>query len=100
MRDFLEKLIPLNWDQINVQNRKMFLQGNLHTEAELVPREKVCAVEIWVECFGGDTKYMKRADSMEINSILSGLGGWERIKTPRRFGPYGPQKGFRRVATK
>lgn len=42
---------------------------------------------------------MKRTDSMEINNILIGLKGWERIKTPRRFGVYGQQRGFCRAKT-
>lgn len=95
--DFLEKKIPSNWDQMSVQSRKMFLSGNLHTETELVNRDKVCAVEIWVECFGGDPKYMKRMESTEIINILKGLVGWKRNKCTRRYGPYGQQKGFERA---
>lgn len=97
--DFLDKPVPLNWDQMSIQSRRMFLQGNMHTDAELVPRVKTCAMEIWVECFGSDPKFMKRTDSMEVNSILSGLKGWKRNKTTRRYGPYGQQKGFERVTT-
>jgi putative DNA primase/helicase len=97
--EFLEKPIPIGWEQMGIQARRMFLSGGSHGDVELVPREKVCAVEIWVECFGGETKYMKRTDSMEINHILSGFRGWQKTKTPRRFGPYGNQKGFQRVPT-
>lgn len=97
--EFLEKPIPAGWEQMSVQARKMFLSGGSHGDVELMQREKVCAVEIWVECFGGETKYMKRTDSMEINHILSGLRGWQKTRTPRRFGPYGNQKGFQRVPT-
>lgn len=93
--DFLDKLVPLNWDQMSVQNRKMFLAGGNRGDVELTGINKICAVEIWVECFGGDPKYMKRTDSMEINGILSGLKGWEKMKTPTNFGPYGQQRGFR-----
>ena len=79
----------------------MFLNGNMKLPdgMELVPRERVCAAEIWVECFGSELKHMKRSDSTEINNILLCLKGWERIKTPRRFGAYGPQRGFERVTT-
>ena len=66
---------------------------------ELVPREKVCALEIWAECFNSDPKYIKRMDSFEINSIMSGLKGWKRNKDKRRYGPYGPRRGFERCTT-
>lgn len=99
IRDFLEKRIPSDWDQQPVQNRRMFWNGmqRLGEGVVLMPREKVCAVEIWVECLGGDPRFLKRTDSIEINNILAGMPGWERVKTPRRFGPYGQQKGFRRA---
>lgn len=95
--EYLDKLVPKNWDQMDIPARKMFLAGSGVGEVELVPREKTCAVEIWVECFGGEPKYLKRADSTEINNILSGLKGWKRNKNVRRYGPYGTQKGFERA---
>lgn len=99
--DFLEREIPSNWDQMDISKRKMFWQGNLKLDdrVELVRREKVCAIEIWVECFNGDPKYMKRMDSTEINNVLANLRGWRRNKTTRRYGPHGKQKGFERATT-
>lgn len=99
--DFLERKVPSNWDSLDLQKRRIFLNGNMKLEdgVGLVSREKVCAAEIWVECFGSELKYMKRSDSTEINNILLCLKGWERIKTPRRFGVYGQQRGFERVTT-
>lgn len=95
---FLNRLVPENWEQMDVVKRRMFLSGGMHTEGTLHVRDKICAVEIWVECFGGDPKYMKRSDSMEINNILL-HGKWQRIRTPRNFGPYGQQRGFSRPTT-
>lgn len=99
--DFLEREIPSNWDSLDLQKRRIFWNGNMKLEdgIELVSREKVCAAEIWVECFGSELKYMKRSDSTEINNILLCLKGWERIKSTRRFGVYGQQRGFERVTT-
>jgi predicted P-loop ATPase len=97
--DFLEKKIPSNWDQLDLSKRRMFWNGQLHLGegAGLVEREKVCAVEIFVECYNGNPGYLKKQDSIEINNILSSLKGWTRNKSARRYGPYGAQKGFERV---
>ena len=97
--DFLDKKIPSNWDQMSVLNRKMFWGGSLKPDEKvmLVQREKVCAIEVWVECFNGDAKSMKRADSVEINNILAGIKGWKRNKSKRRYGPYGIISGFERL---
>lgn len=97
--DFLDKKIPSNWDQMSVLNRKMFWGGSLKPDEKimLVQRKKVCAIEVWVECFNGDAKSMKRADSVEINNILAGIKGWKRNKSKRRYGPYGIISGFERL---
>ena len=100
IREFLERKIPDNWDSLSLLQRKQFWNGNLHLEekTELVDRDKVCSLEIWTECFGGDARYMKRTDSREINQILSGIKGWKPNRSKRRYGPHGIQKGFERVA--
>lgn len=99
IKEFLERKIPANWDQMDMQKRRMFWNGQLHLPEgeELISRDKVCAMEIWAECFNGDTKYMKRMESTEINGILSILKGWKRNKAGRRYGPYGIQRGFEKV---
>lgn len=101
IQDFLDKEIPENWDSLKLSDRRMHLNGNLKLPegTALIKRDKTCAVEIYVECFGGDPRYMNRRDSMEINGILSGMRDWERVKTSRKFGIYGSQKGFRRRTT-
>ena len=94
--DFLEKKVPINWDNMDVSERKMFLNGNTKTEGQLFPLDKVCIMEIWVECIGGDQRFMKPQDRAKIGNILARAPGWERIKSTARFGPYGTQKGFKR----
>lgn len=97
--DFLEKQIPRNWDSLSLRERRQYWNGNLALPegTDLVQREKVCAVEIWTECFGGDPRYLKRQDSAEINNILLGIKGWKRNKAGRRYGPHGVQKGFEKA---
>ncbi len=98
IREFLERPIPLNWDAVSLPNRRAFWAGGQKLEegAALVPREKVCAAEIWAECFQSEIRFMKKTDSMEINTILSRMKGWKRNKDKRRYGPYGPRRGFER----
>lgn len=101
IREFIDKKIPSEWDSYDLMKRRQFWAGTLKLPAEevLVDREKVCAVEIWQECFNGDPKYMKRQDSTEINNIMGNIKGWKRNKSSRRYGFYGTQKGFERAST-
>lgn len=58
--------------------------------------ERVCAREIWHECFVNDRE-PKGYDIKDINAILREFKGWESIPTPRRFGKYGNQRGFQKI---
>ena len=99
--DFLEKEIPDNWEDMSLMDRRTFLNGNMRVPEgkTLVRREKTCAAEIWAECFGGDPRYMNKRDSREINQVLSGIKGWQKTRTPRKYRLYGSQRGFERMTT-
>jgi len=97
IREFLERPIPLDWDKRTISERRMYwLDGFARESGETFKRTKVCALEIWVECLGGDPKNMKQADTREINSIIENIPGWIRTPNGARFGPYGLQRGFMR----
>lgn len=95
IREFLDRPIPIDWDNRDVSARRMYWSGGFsHQGVETTRRARICAAELWCECLGGDVKFMKRSDSVELYGILSGLPGWERHPSTLRFGPYGTQKGF------
>lgn len=101
IREYLDKLLPTNWNDLSIGDRRDFINGNDGFSEDLmgtVPRDRVCALEIWVELLGGDPKRLERIKSMEINDILRKTKGWEQSKKSIRFGGlYGIQKGFIRV---
>ena len=55
--NYLERLLPENWDQMNLFQRREFLQSN---KTGMVLRRYVCAKEIACELFGFDEKTPKR----------------------------------------
>lgn len=96
IRDFIERPVPVDWDKKSVSDRRLYWSGEFgQIETQTVKRERICAAEIWSECFHTDIKYMKKIDSREINGILESLEGWEPYRG--RFGPYGHQRGFKRI---
>ena len=64
---------------------------------KLMKRTKICAIEIWCECFGSDPRYMQRKDSIEINGILDTFKEWKKCKKAIRFGSYGHQRGYEKI---
>lgn len=95
--DFLETMVPASWDTMDIGSRRRFLNGNEKVTEPLVPLSKVCAMEVWVEVFNGEPRYLQRRDTMEINAILAKAKGWRRNKNHLRYGIYGVQRGYERV---
>ncbi|MGN0674584.1 MAG: VapE domain-containing protein, partial [Oscillospiraceae bacterium] len=96
IREFIEREVLPDWDKKTLSQRKIYWQADFQKDSvQKVPREKICAAEIWCECFGGDLKFMKRSDALEINSILQKIEGWQKSDKSMRFGlEFGVQRGF------
>lgn len=99
IREFIEREVLPDWSKKTIIQRKMYWQADFQKDnIQKVPREKICAAEIWCECFGGELRMMKRSDALEINSILQKTEGWKKSEKAMRFGAeFGIQKGFIRV---
>lgn len=97
IREFLNRPVPADWESRDISTRRLYWSGGfVHQGVETLPRSQICAAELWCECFGGDVKFMKRSDSVELNGIMAGIPGWKRRSSTQRFGPYGVQRGFLR----
>lgn len=97
IREFIEKEIPENWPEMSIGDRQDFIRGDsFEYHGELVKRDRVCALEIWVELLQGDVKKLTRATAIEINDVLRKTEGWYQPKNSIRFMLYGKQKGFKR----
>lgn len=94
IREFVERKVPVEWSKRDIPTRKLYWGSEFgKSTVELVERDRICAVEVWVECLQGEIRNMKRADSMMINDILGKIEGWERKTNNYRYGPYGNVKG-------
>lgn len=98
IREYAEKLLPENWDNIGLAERRDYAQGkhNFNIGEGTVKRDRICAAEVWCELLGGDLKNMNRGQANEINNVLRKMPGWEEQKSIR-FKHYGVLKGFKRL---
>lgn len=96
IREFISRKVIPGFNEKSIIDRKIFWANDRSAlESELIERDRICAAEIWCECFGTDIKLMKRQDVIEINGILSTIKEFEKSEKSLRFGPdYGVQKGF------
>jgi len=92
---YLEDPVPETWQEMDLQQRLVWLGGGYKEYAgRLQHKEKICAAEIWAECFRGDLKYIKYPDTMEINNVIRSAAGWKSSKNGIRCGYSGLQRGF------
>ena len=92
--DFVEKPVPEDWKKWSLDKRRMFLNGTVEGNVTLAPRDRICALEIWCEAFGGQPKDLRYQEAAEINEILRTLPGWDKAPGGLRFGYCGYQRGF------
>ena len=95
--DFLEKPVPPDWKNWDLHKRQLFWNGDNPYNGPLVPRDRVCALEIWCELFNGFKKDMKQTDTREINAIIKASPDWKDIGVRAAGNPYGKQRCFKRL---
>lgn len=95
IENFLEKLYPDNWHELDLYERRNWLDDPIAKNGT-VKRTCVCVAEIWCECLGKDKADMSRYNTREINETLKSLCDWEAVSSTKNFPIYGKQKYYRR----
>jgi predicted P-loop ATPase len=96
IENFLDTLLPKDWDKMDLDKRMLFWGGGFGEKEEgTEPRNRVCAIEIWQELFRGDPKSFTPMQAREINGILRRIPGW-KSQSSMNCGIYGRQRGFSR----
>ncbi|EGQ3947556.1 hypothetical protein I0631_002021 [Staphylococcus pseudintermedius] len=101
---FLNTPIPSNWNELSIFDRRRFYQGDVDMlptgKVDYVERHKVCALEIFVECFGRDKGDSRGSIELrKINNAIRNIGSWEPYEGSNtgkmRFGKdYGVQVAY------
>ena len=94
--EFIEREVPADWGEYSLQQRRAFWSEDFEGKGELVPRDKICAMEIWCECLGKKQSEYEPFKARQINQVLSHLEGWAKVKNVNSK-VYGQQRGYRRL---
>lgn len=95
IENYLDKKYPSNWSEMDLYDRRTWLEGPLSREGS-VQKDCVCIAEIWCECLGKDKNDMTRYNTREVNEILRTLPDWEYVNSTKNFSMYGKQKYYKR----
>ena len=92
--DYLDRLLPENWNTLDLYARRAWLEGDAEGT---VQRTAVCTLEIWAEALGGNPDKLDRYISKEIRDIMAGLEEWRHQGgSLLTIKPYGRQRYYER----
>ena len=92
--DYLERLLPEDWDDKDLYSRRAWLETE---EQGTVQRQTVCTLEIWAEALNGSPDRLDRYAAKEIRDIMQGMRDWQHQGNKQTtIKPYGRQRHFKR----
>ena len=97
--EYLDTLLPEDWYEWDMQKRVDFFQQRDVLDANVectVRRMRVCAREIFCECWGRSKNSWKRQDSYDIAAIMARIPGWEKTGKDYLIPGYGHQRVYTR----
>ena len=97
IQKYLDTLLPENWDELDIYQRRGFLQGDELAGKGTIERKRVCIAEIWCECLGGTQKEMTTFNTKDLHNIMRQMDDWQETKSKVLSKHYGRVKGYERI---
>jgi predicted P-loop ATPase len=95
--DYLDRLLPENWDRLEPLARRMWLQDHNNRNSGTVKRNRVSVIEVWTECLGRAMEDITKRDSQDLGRVLRSFMAWHAIEgSPLRIPFYGQQRLYER----
>lgn len=93
LRAFLETPLPIGWRNYSLADRKAFWASD--RASGVSPRDRVCALEVWVEFYNRDKLDYTRHEAREINKKIAACSTiWTKLTSVSYGNEYGLQRGF------
>ena len=91
--EFAARQVPEDWDTRKPEDRMVWWSNEFEFQSVgLVPRKKLCVLEVWCELFRKDKALLDNRTSRRIMNVLRRLNGWKELG-PRPT-VYGNQRCF------
>jgi predicted P-loop ATPase len=84
--DYLDKLVPETWDEMDIYRRRAFLMGDELASPGTRLRNTISVAEIWCECLGGHVKDMNSHNTKPLHGIMKQMDGWRRGRSKSNRG--------------
>lgn len=95
---YLDTLLPEDWDEYDIANRRAYLEDPEAIEARgVVRRTRVCVMEIWCECYRQDPAKIEYKDRKPIVRMMRAMRGWQSLNKTINLKLYNHQKMYQRL---
>jgi len=92
--DYLDRLLPEGWDDLDLYTRRQWLVTDA---VGTIRRTTVCTMEIWAEVLGGNPDKFDRYVGKDIRDVMAKLPEWRNMGGLKKtIKPYGRQRYFER----
>lgn len=96
-REAAEEAIRQQREHVDVNSELEGLIGEWLEEDEFDgKKDRVCAIQIWVECLGGDRSRATRREILDIVEAMRNIPGWVEVEKKKKVTGYGVQRVFER----
>lgn len=93
--DYLDKLLPGDWEEMDMYSRRQWLETDVHGT---IRRDTVTVLEIWVEALGNSPDRLDRYAAKDLRDIMNAMPGWVSDgRKQRTFKLYGRQRYYKRI---
>ena len=93
--DYLDKLLPDDWEEMDMYSRRQWLETDVHGT---IRRDTVTVLEIWVEALGNSPDRLDRYAAKDLRDIMNAMPGWVSSNGKQRtFKLYGRQRYYKRI---
>jgi putative DNA primase/helicase len=98
IHEYLKLLLPQNWDDMGLYERRAWLQSDDPLAPEgVIERKTVCIAEIWCEVLGGTSKDMTSQNTKPLHQIMQSMKGWRAMEKTVRTAKYGVQRMYEKI---
>lgn len=99
IKEYLDKLLPDNWDELNILERKAYISMYPKSMKTAIPpfrhRKRVCIMEIQQECLEDRLQNVDEFRPKDVAKLLKWLSDWTyKGETHYKFSLYGPQRYY------
>lgn len=94
IEQYLERLLPAGWEDMDLYARRQWLEGS---EPGTVERTTVCSYEIWAEALGQNPDRMDFSEGKKLSTMMGKLPQWKHQGNAKMSTkPYGRQKYYKK----